>query len=229
MSLLESCVHTSWRSELQALLAPYAFTIDLFLTSESDTFDGVADILPLSACSIFGAFQHCDFADTKVVILGEPYTDPHLNTGLAYSTPPLHARAPPATSNILAQVTREYGKARGSPDLTSWARQGVLLLNMPLTVREACKRSAHDQVWEPFVTRVLQAVSTRACEAGVVFMLWGKQAQSMAPHISHAGGNNLVLCAAHPACGRMFDGCNHFSKANNYLVACGRAPIKWWA
>ncbi len=113
----------------------------------------------------------------------------------------------------------------GSPDLTPWARQGVLLLNSILTV-QANIAASHSRIgWEQFTDAVIRFLSDN-CN-NIVFMLWGNFARSKSALVDPS--RRLVLQAAHPsplARGAFF-GCRHFSKANEYLSACGKTPIDW--
>ena len=113
----------------------------------------------------------------------------------------------------------------GRPNLESWARQGVLLLNAVLTVRAGEPTSHGGLGWQEFTDAVIRCISDK-CE-GVVFMLWGNYARSKAPLIDTH--KHVVLQAAHPsplARGAFF-GCRHFSQANAILSAEGRTPIDW--
>ncbi|WIA10830.1 hypothetical protein OEZ85_010996 [Tetradesmus obliquus] len=219
LNLAEASVPTSWRHHLVQLLAPYACTLDLFLAAEQHTCEGV---LPSPPGNIFRAFAGCDFEKTCVVILGEPHVRPEWAQGLAYSVPAHNKGRPAALNSILGEVAREFGKQR-SPDLSDWAPQGVLLLNTALTCREACQRTSHQPVWEPFIDRVLQYISTNA--GAVVFMLWGHAARAKMHLLD--GEKHLVLQAAHPAYAQEFAGCNHFAVANNWLVSRRREPVMW--
>jgi uracil-DNA glycosylase len=205
------------------LLAPYACTIDIFLAADESMFKGVAGILPKPE-AWFAAFAQCDFADTKVVIIGDTFNSPEWATGLAYSIPAAADRPmPAATAAILAEVAAEFGKQH-SPDLTDWGKQGVLLLNRSLTSREACKSTAHLPMWEPFTDKIIKYTSENL--EGVVYMLWGEESKSKVRLIDE--DKHLVLRAAHPTCcGHKFAGCNHFAVANNWLVSRSRLPVMW--
>ena len=111
------------------------------------------------------------------------------------------------------------------PDLTRWARQGVLLLNATLTVRENTAGSHQGKGWERFTDAAVRALSRE--REGLVFLLWGNYARQKGASIDRT--KHLVLEAPHPSplSARGFFGCKHFSKANAYLVAHGKTPIEW--
>jgi uracil-DNA glycosylase len=145
--------------------------------------------------------------------------------GLSFSVPD-GVPAPPSLRNIFKEIEDDLGvRMSGRPNLESWARQGVLLLNAVLTVR-AGEPTSHSGIgWQEFTDAVIRCISDR-CE-GVVFMLWGNYARSKAPLIDTR--KHVVLQAAHPsplARGAFF-GCRHFSQANAILSAEGRTPIDW--
>ena len=111
-------------------------------------------------------------------------------------------------------------------DLSSWAKQGVLLLNSTLTVRSNQPGSHQKMGWEQFTDQAIRALSEQ--REGLVFMLWGRYAQAKASLIDST--KHVVLTAAHPSpfsAYNGFFGCTHFSKANAYLVKKGEKPIVW--
>jgi len=112
-----------------------------------------------------------------------------------------------------------------NPDLSRWARQGVLLLNATLTVREGAAGSHQGKGWEQFTDAAVKALSDE--REGLVFMLWGNYARRKGANIDRA--KHLVLESAHPSplSAQKFFGCRHFSKANAYLAAHGQASIDW--
>ncbi len=175
---------------------------------------------------IFRAFDLCPLDQTRVVILGQdPYHGYGQAMGLCFSVPQ-GIPAPPSLKNIFREIETDLGiTMSGSPDLTPWARQGVLLLNAVLTVR-AGEPTSHSGIgWERFTDAAIHTVSVR--REGVVFMLWGNYARSKASLIDSS--RHLVLEAAHPsplARGAFF-GCRHFSRCNAWLNARGDAPIDW--
>ena len=175
---------------------------------------------------IFRAFELCPLDRTRVVILGQdPYHGFGQAMGLCFSVPK-GVPAPPSLKNIFREIETDLGvRMSGSPDLTPWARQGVLLLNAVLTVRAGEAASHSGLGWQTFTDAVIRTVSER--RQGVVFLLWGNYARGKAPLID--GTRHLVLEAAHPsplARGAFF-GCRHFSRCNDYLVAQGQPPIDW--
>lgn len=175
---------------------------------------------------IFRAFDLCPVDKVKTVILGQdPYHGAGQAMGLSFSVPQ-GVPAPPSLQNIFKEICADCGiTMSGSPDLTPWARQGVLLLNSILTV-QANIAASHSRIgWEQFTDAVIRFLSDN-CN-NIVFMLWGNFARSKSALVDPS--RHLVLQAAHPsplARGAFF-GCRHFSKANEYLSACGKTPIDW--
>lgn len=170
--------------------------------------------------------------DIRVVILGQdPYHALGQAHGYAFSVPD-GVRPPPSLRNIFLELARDCGCGQPpSGNLLGWSRQGVLLLNTALTVEEKRPGSHARQGWEPVTDALIDAIAAEP--AAKVFLLWGAQAQAKRDRILAAGTRQLVLCANHPSPlsarrpPRPFLGCGHFSQANRYLVAKGRAPIDW--
>ena len=176
--------------------------------------------------NIFNALKYTSFADTKVVILGQdPYHGPGQAMGLSFSVPDGVA-APPSLRNIFKEIESDLGiRMSGRPNLESWARHGVLLLNSVLTVR-ASQPTSHSRIgWQEFTDAVIKYISDN-CN-GIGFMLWGNFARSKKALIDTS--RHYVLEAAHPSplAGGAFFGCRHFSKANEFLVSHGSTPIDW--
>ena len=177
--------------------------------------------------SIFNAFALCPFDQVKVVILGQdPYHGPEQAHGLCFSVQK-GVRVPPSLKNIYKEMQSDVGIAmRNDGDLTQWATQGVLLLNATLTV-EAGKPGSHQGIgWEQFTDAVIKKISDE--KEHVVFLLWGKYAQTKGTHIDTT--KHLVLKAPHPSpfsAYTGFFGCKHFNETNRYLVQHGRSPILW--
>jgi len=176
---------------------------------------------------IFEALKRTSYAQTKVVLLGQdPYHGPGQAHGLAFSVPK-GVSPPPSLQNIFKELVRDLGvPAPPHGCLEAWADQGVLLLNTTLTVRRGQAGSHQGRGWEKFTDRVLELLNQK--ETPVVFLLWGRPAQSKQRLITNP--RHLVLAAPHPSplsASRGFFGCGHFSKANQFLASTGQQPIDW--
>lgn len=176
---------------------------------------------------VFNAFAHTPFDQVRVVIMGQdPYHGPAQAMGLSFSVPRGIA-VPPSLRNMFTELENDLGIARPEHgDLTHWADQGVLLLNTSLTVRAGEAASHSGLGWERFTDAAIRALSTR--RDGIVFLLWGRHAQSKQALVD--ASRHLVLCAPHPSplsAAKGFFGCGHFSAANRYLHERGVEPIDW--
>ena len=179
-----------------------------------------------AAKNIFNAFNLCPFDNVKVVIIGQdPYHEPGQAHGLCFSVPN-GITPPPSLINIYKEIESDLGRpSKTNGDLTSWANQGVLLLNSTLTVAAHLAASHAGHGWEEFTDAVIRALSGRE---GLVYMLWGAYAQRKAAIVDET--KNLVLKTVHPSplsAYRGFFGCKHFSRANNYLTEHGKTAIDW--
>lgn len=177
--------------------------------------------------NIFNAFNLCPLSNVKVVIIGQdPYHEPGQAHGLCFSVEN-GTDFPPSLINIYKEIESDLGhKSITSGDLSSWARQGVLLLNSTLTVQAHIAASHSGKGWEIFTDAVIKAVNEN--RKNVVYMLWGSFAQKKANFVDSQ--NNLILESAHPSplsAYRGFFGNHHFSRANEYLVENGQMPIDW--
>lgn len=175
---------------------------------------------------IFNAFDTTPVDQVKVVVLGQdPYHNPGEAMGLSFSVPQ-GVRIPPSLRNVYKEINRDLGIAPPQHgDLTCWANQGVFLLNAMLTV-EHKKAGAHKKIgWQTFTDAVIARLSDN-CE-GLIFMLWGNFAKSKRVHID--AEKHHVLEAVHPSplAGNAFQGCGHFSKANELLSKQGKETINW--
>ena len=177
---------------------------------------------------IFNAFNLTPFDKVKVVIIGQdPYHEPGQAHGLCFSVRD-GIRVPPSLVNIIKEINSDLGKSVSTDrgDLTSWAKQGVLLLNATLTVRAHQAGSHQGKGWELFTDAAIRALSEQ--RSGLVFLLWGSYAIAKSKMIDR--GRHLVLTAPHPSplsVYRGFFGCKHFSQANAYLQQHGIQPIDW--
>jgi len=176
---------------------------------------------------IFNAFNLCPFDKVRVVIIGQdPYHGRGQAHGLCFSVPD-GVPMPPSLKNIFKEINSDLGlPIPKSGNLEHWARQGVLLLNTTLTVREGSPTSHCGRGWERFTDAVIKKLSDE--KEGLVFLLWGRHAKEKGKVIDRS--KHLVLEAAHPspfsATAGFFD-CKHFSKTNDYLAARGEKLICW--
>ncbi|MBD5237938.1 MAG: uracil-DNA glycosylase [Bacteroidales bacterium] len=179
------------------------------------------------ASKIFAAFDQCPFNDVKVVIIGQdPYHGPGQANGLSFSVNDGVA-IPPSLRNIFKEINQDTGAPiPSSGDLTRWAKQGVLLLNSSLTVREHQPKSHSGIGWETFTDAAIRALNEK--RENIVFLLWGSDAIKRGAMIDR--NRHLVLQSVHPSplsASRGFFGNHHFSKTNQYLTEHGLQPIKW--
>jgi uracil-DNA glycosylase len=216
-------IEEGWKLALAAEFAsPYFAGIKKFLVETMSAGHKVYPPGPL----IFNAFNKTPFDRVKVVILGQdPYHNPGEAMGLSFSVP-RGIKTPPSLVNIYKEIRSELGydiPAHG--DLSSWAEQGVLMLNAMLTV-EAGKPASHQKIgWQTFTDAVIRTISDK--KEGVVFMLWGNFARNKKTLIDQS--RHFVLEAAHPSplAGNAFQGCGHFARANEILSGQGLEPVNW--
>jgi len=179
---------------------------------------------------IFNALCQTSFKEVKIVVIGQdPYHGKGQAHGLSFSVPK-GVRAPPSLQNVFKELVTDVGiKMPTTGDLTLWAKQGVLLLNATLTVREKEPLSHHGKGWEAFTDKIVEKVAQKSDP--VVFMLWGRSAKEKALKVFSKIPNHphLVLQAAHPSFYSVagFFGCRHFSKANQFLSENDKKPIDW--
>lgn len=176
---------------------------------------------------IFAALHLTPYQETKVVIIGQdPYHGQGQAHGLSFSVQP-GIKVPPSLRNIYQELREDLGCE--TPEhgyLASWAEQGVMLLNTVLTVRAHEPNSHRGIGWEDFTDQVIAALNDR--RQPVVFMLWGKHAQSKRDLITE--GRHLVIQSAHPSpfsAHRGFFGSRPFSRANQFLTDNESPPIDW--
>ena len=218
-------IDTSWQEPLRSQFdAPYFEQLTGFVRRRY----AETEVYPAPS-RIFAAFDACPFDKVKVVILGQdPYHGPGQANGLCFSVAPGIA-LPPSLVNIFKEMADDMGCPGYRPesgDLSYLASQGVLLLNATLTV-EAHTPGAHQgQGWETFTDAVIEALNHG--RENLVFLLWGSYAIRKGALIDR--GRHLVLTSPHPSplsAHRGFFGNRHFSRANEYLVAHGKEPVKW--
>lgn len=175
---------------------------------------------------IFNTLEHTSFKNTKVVILGQ---DPYINEGEAHGmafSVGINAKIPPSLKNIFKELETDMGcYIPNNGHLVKWANQGVLLLNTVLTVEAKKSKSHAGKGWEKFSTFIIERLNLK--EEPLVFLLWGRDAQSKFTLIHNP--KHKILMAAHPSplAGGKFFGCKHFSKTNEFLKQNEMDPIDW--
>ena len=201
---------------------PYYLELRKFLKQEYST----QTVYP-NMEDIFNALKLTSFKDTKVVIIGQdPYHGFGQAHGLCFSVKK-GVVPPPSLKNIYKELKSDVGfEIPNHGELTSWAKQGVLLLNNVLTVREGLPNSHKGKGWEIFTDRVIGELNKK--ETPVVFLLWGANAQKKAEIITNP--KHYKLMTVHPSplsASRGFFGCRHFSKTNEILQKNRINPINW--
>lgn len=177
--------------------------------------------------NIFNALKYTAYEDVKVLILGQdPYHGEGQAHGLCFSVQK-GVKKPPSLKNMFKELESDLGICEPSHGcLTDWAKQGILLLNTVLTVREGEPNSHKNLGWTIFTDRVIELLNER-CDP-VIFVLWGKNAIDKLPLITNS--QHYVLTAPHPSplsASRGFFGCRHYSKINQILSSIGKEPIDW--
>ena len=215
----------SWKQALAGEFEqPYMVRLRQFLVSE---YCAKKVIFP-KGDQYFAALNHTPFAQVKVVILGQdPYHGPGQAHGLSFSVPP-GVLPPPSLVNIYKELKTDcHGfVAPRHGCLTTWAQQGVLLLNSVLTVEQGRPASHQKQGWETFTDHVIARLN--GAREHIVFILWGAYAQRKGAMIDRT--RHLVLESPHPSplsASRGFFGSRPFSQANAYLGAHELMPIDW--
>lgn len=175
---------------------------------------------------VFNAFVLTSFKDVKVIILGQdPYHGENQANGLSFSVKE-GQKLPPSLKNIFKELQSDLDIYNNSGDLSSWAKQGVLLLNATLTVQAKKPGSHQNKGWEVFTDVVIRELSDN--KEHLVFILWGAYAQKKGQHIDRT--KHLVIESAHPSpfsVYRGFFGSKPFSLTNEYLVKNGNKSIDW--
>ncbi len=216
-------IEESWKQVLKdEFEAPYFQEVIGFLHRERAAGKIIYPPGPL----IFNAFNSTPFGEVKVVILGQ---DPYLKSGeamgLSFSVPRGIA-IPPSLQNIYKELQEDLEcPIPHHGDLTKWAAQGVFLLNAALTVEHGKPNSHAHCGWHAFTDAVIRKLSEQ--KEGLVFMLWGNFAKQKSALIDPF--RHLVLEAAHPSplARGGFNGCRHFSKANEFLASQQKETIDW--
>lgn len=216
-------IDNDWLPALQdEFHKPYYRTLYEFVKKEYNT----VPVYP-PADDIFNAFHLTPLSQVKVVILGQdPYHEPGQAHGLCFSVKP-GVDIPPSLVNIYKELQDDCGCY--IPDngyLVKWAKQGVLMLNTVLTVRAHFANSHRAKGWEEFTDAAIRELNKQ--DRPIVFILWGKPAQSKKSMLNNP--KHLILEAPHPSplsAYRGFFGSRPFSKTNAFLKEHGEAPIDW--
>lgn len=207
----------------QEFTKPYYKELYTFVKHEYDT-----RIIYPPAEDIFNAFHFTPLSKVKVMVLGQdPYHNENQAHGLSFSVLPTQKDIPPSLVNIYQELHDDLGcYIPNNGYLKKWADQGVLLLNTVLTVRAHQANSHQGKGWEQFTDAVIEAVNAQ--DRPIVYLLWGRPAQSKIPMLTNS--KHLILKAPHPSplsAYRGFFGCRHFSQANAFLEKNGIEPIDW--
>ncbi len=202
---------------------PYMQQLREFLVQQK----GAGQVIYPPCPQWFSAFNSTPFDQVRVVILGQdPYHGPNQAHGLCFSVMP-GVKVPPSLMNIFKELQDDLSVSPPPHGcLTSWAEQGVLLLNATLTVEQANAGAHQGKGWERFTDQAIRALNDQ--RDGIVFLLWGSYAQKKGAFIDQS--RHLVLKSVHPSplsAYRGFLGCKHFSSANSYLQQQGQQAIDW--
>lgn len=200
----------------------YYKKIRSFLKSEYASYN----VFP-SMYDIFNALKYTSYANTKVVILGQdPYHEIGQAHGLSFSVK-RGIKIPPSLVNIYKELSTDIGmKIPSHGELTSWAKQGVLLLNATLTVRQGMANSHQNIGWSIFTDEIIKKLNLS--KKPVVFILWGANARSKKKYITNP--SHLIIESSHPSplsAYNGFFGSKPFSRTNNFLKENGICPINW--
>ena len=214
---------TSWNELLQEEKEKSYFKVlQKFIDKEYDN-----QIIYPKKSDVFNALKLVPIEKVKVVILAQdPYIGENQAHGLAFSVKT--GILPPSLQNIYKEIESDIGIEMdyNNGNLTPWAEQGVLLLNTVLTVRAGKSNSHAKKGWEFFTDRIIKELGES--NNPIVFILWGKNAQSKKKLIT--GDNHLILESVHPSplsAYRGFFGCKHFSQTNDFLRQYKLQEINW--
>ena len=215
-------IHEEWKKALEKeFYEPYWQELTSFVRDQYKT----TTVYP-PAKNIFRSFDLCPLDSVKVVIVGQdPYHGKGQANGLSFSVNE-KMTLPPSLKNIYQEIHNDLGiTPSSSGDLSRWASQGVLMLNSVLTVAAAKPASHSAKGWEQFTDAIIESLN--ANRKHIVYLLWGKYAQTKGAVIDD--NQNLVLKSGHPSpySVSLFFNKHHFSQCNEYLKAHGLVPIDW--
>lgn len=221
--IINETVNTDWKD---LLLKIDTVSLNKALDREIEVFGEDFDIFPPQNL-IFNCFDHFDIKKTKVIYIAQdPYPNKGEAMGMCFSVPD-GIKLPPSLKNIYKEIQNDTGTdtSARSGDLTHWAKQGILLLNSALTVREG-KSNSHQKYWKPYTNQLIKMISDET--DGVIFILWGNNAQEKIKLIDTK--KHHVIKGVHPSplsASRGFFGCKHFSKCNALLKKMDKSQIQW--
>lgn len=215
-------IEESWKKALSGEFAkPYWADLTGFVRNEY-----LSKTVYPPARLVFHAFNECPLEAVRVVIVGQdPYHGPHQANGLCFGVND-GITLPPSLKNIYKEIKSDLGiTPLFSGDLSRWAKQGVLMLNSVLTVCANMPASHSGHGWEQFTDATIQVLNAQRTH--IVYLLWGKYAQTKGEVIDR--NQNLVLKSGHPSpfSAHLFHGNHHFSRCNQYLQENGITPIDW--
>lgn len=212
-----SQIPTKWKDILHDLVQPYKEEINDYISNEY--LNLTEDFIFPPKKVIFNAFHHFEPEDLKVIIIGQDtYHNIGQANGLCFSVNE-GIKTPPSLRNIFKELERCYETKRINTDLTDWSKQGVLLLNVGLTVG-INKPGKHIHIWRPFIEKILEYINNN--NKKICVMAWGNFAKDVIKNINKE--NNLILTYTHPSpLSRHVFECNHFIECNKYL----EKEIKW--
>lgn len=222
MDMREVQIEPSWKYVLaKEFTQPYWHDLTQYVRSEYTQ----KKVYPPPR-QIFRAFELCPFESVKVVIVGQdPYHGAGQANGLSFAVND-GMKLPPSLQNMYKEIQQDLGiTPLPSGDLSRWASQGVLMLNSVLTVAANAPTSHKGKGWEQFTDQVIRALNDQ--RKNLVFLLWGKYAQTKGAVIDRT--KHLVLTSGHPSpySAHLFFGQHHFSTANRYLSEHGLGEIDW--
>lgn len=206
--LINESVITNWKDVLINCIEPYEDIINTKLSNEYATTKNIFPDISL----VFNCFNYFNVEDIKCIIIGQDcYHTPGVANGLCFShSQQKNNRLQPSLRNIFKELQRTEGFMRSNSDLSDWAQQGCLLLNMSLTVLEGTPNS-HANIWSDFMNNVIKWIAGNV--KNVCVMLWGNFAQKVEIYFNET--NNIILKAGHPSplnTKHPFVGCGHFKK-----------------
>ena len=216
-------IDESWKNILQSEFKKDSFkSLTKFIKSEYQNHQCYPD-----AKNIFAAFNLCNYLELKVVIIGQdPYHKEGQANGLCFSVSDGISH-PPSLKNIIKELKSDISHVESdNGNFTTWAKQGVLLLNATLTVRENNPGSHQNMGWEKFTDGVIKQISED--KEQIIFLLWGKFAESKIKLIDSS--KHKIFIAPHPSplgAWRGWFGCKHFSKTNDFLKNYNKKIINW--